>query len=1230
MDSKHDKQRRRKGKARDWKFWVLFVATPIIVTVGLSLAVYVIYVKIQSSGKQGTEQGLIYAKLNRHTEALDVFKKELAKDPENPNIHYHMGISYLTLKQYEKAINEFKTAIKTKPDFSNARLQLVVVKMTQAVEARKLGKKESLVLDKLLEAEDLCREAIEKDPDFVKAYILLGEVHFSQGLIDDAIIDYKYALKLNNNTMSAHIALVRLYVNSRKFDLAEKQCDLVLSEVEPDNYQIQIFLSTIYERQGKHEKAAASFKQILEKKPDDIVAHTQLGLLYLRTSKYDEAFSEAEKVSELSQGRLPLGIYFIKGSVLLQRKDYVNAIALLKEATLRLPKMVEPHYFRALALTEDGRIEEAKSEFKAAIDIAPGFIPAKISLARLLTKDGWQEEAILFCEEVLEIQPDNVDAMQIIGLAYMRLKDFEKAEEQFKNIVYLRPNFGDINIAYLSLSSGQLSKCIRQCEAIIKTAPEETRAYDILGLAHVRRGNFDKGIEQFKKAIEIDPKAIATHLNLAKAFVITGKNKEATESLEKTISLNPDNLDARIILANLYEKEGDIDEAIKILEKVLEINPDYIPGYALASLYFMQGETDKSIDLYNRAVRLDPENAMLQIGSAISYQQKENYAASILYCQKAIGLKPEIPSFMIILSNIYAANEKYNKAKEQIESISTLSNDQKKAYRELIDMCSQDIKKSKQITLMLNKAIYARQKGSYDLAINECKKAANIFPNNIIPKVILASTYLSVNQNEEAIKVYTEIIKAKPEFASSYYDMGKAFLLADKKDEALFMYQSVLDVDSKSVPARLAIAGLLLRKGSIDEAAKMVVEVIELDPENILARNLLGEVNIAGADYEKAETEFSKMIELKSNTFEGHFNMARVKYAQGNYDKCIEHCKIALQTKTTDVRVLNILGMAYMKKGVLGSAVAEFNRIININSDFIPAYLNLANINMSANKPGVAAILYNTSLKVNPDSVEARFGLGNAYALMGNHTKAISEYETIIKDYPDNVNVYVSMARSYMAQGETDKAHESVMNALGIKPENPIARSLLAMIYVKKESIPEAINQLKRVLLDNPEFAGAYKLGILYMDSGEYDESISTFKQGLEHFPENILLWCNMAVVYQLKEDYQKAKAACRNALNLQPDGITPNLCMANILMAEGGFKSARMHINGMVKFGDAQKLSYLDLIDFCSQNNELAVRVSHHLSRAIAYSENRWFKRALREYEEITKVAPSEKYAYN
>ena len=156
-----------------------------------------------------------------------------------------------------------------------------------------------------------------------------------------------------------------------------------------------------------------------------------------------------------------------------------------------------------------------------------------------------------------------------------------------------------------------------------------------------------------------------------------------------------------------------------------------------------------------------------------------------------------------------------------------------------------------------------------------------------------------------------------------------------------------------------------------------------------------------------------------------------------------------------------------------------------------------------------------------------------------------------------------------------------------------------------------------------------YNLGILYVDIEDFDNAILTFKQGVENFPENSLLWCYLAITYQLNKDYKSAKSACIKALNIEPDGIVPNMCMLNLFLTKGEFENARRHLKTMVKFNEVQRYKYLDLVEFCNQNNELAGKVSYHLSRAIAYSGSRWFERILREYDEITKIAPTNTVTY-
>ena len=175
------------------------------------------------------------------------------------------------------------------------------------------------------------------------------------------------------------------------------------------------------------------------------------------------------------------------------------------------------------------------------------------------------------------------------------------------------------------------------------------------------------------------------------------------------ITIDPNNLPSRNLLAGIYKKEGNIDEAAKLLEQVIEINPDYVGGYALAGIYLLQGKVDESIDLCNKAIKLIPDNTTLHTNLVISYQQNENYDVAIQYGKKLIELNPENPSSKIILINTYAAHGEFSLANDQIESISSFTSDQKKAYHELLGLCQLNNDKGKQVALALNRSIFARQ-----------------------------------------------------------------------------------------------------------------------------------------------------------------------------------------------------------------------------------------------------------------------------------------------------------------------------------------------------------------------------------------------------------------------------------------------------------------------------------------------------------------------------------------
>ncbi len=1196
----------KKTKRRRFRFWLIFVALPIVVVACSSIVVYGVYVKKMAPGKQGFEKGLMYARLDRHAEAVAEFKKALIKKPDNGQTHYYLGYSYLMLKEYESAENEFKMAIKLKPDYFDAYIQLAVIKVTNARELREQGAKESLVLEKLSEGEEICLEIIKAKEDFIHAYLLLGEIHTKQGFDVDAIGDYKKALSIDNSKINAHIAIIELYMKDNKNDLAEKQCKEALSTVDQDNYQIRMLLSSIYDKQGKSKEATAVLMQTLEKRPDDVLVHSQLSVLYLKVGKYDDAFNAAETALKLATVQpLPPVVHLVMGVVLIRRKEYEKAVVQLTDAGKKLPTLSDSHYYLGIALIETGRKEQAITEFQAAINLSPEFVPAKLTLANILAKDGNLKGAIDLGNDVLFLDPKSVPAMQIVGMSYLKLKDYKAAEKQFNNILKLNPGLGDVNMALLSLESGQLSKCIKQCKDIIRLSPNEQRVYDILGLAYVRSNEVDKGIEQFIKAQELDSNAIHTYLNLAKAYILSGKNADAVETLVKLISLTPGNLNARVILANLYKNEGDIKNAIDVYEKILAAKSDYTPGYALASLYLLNRDTEKSLKLFDKALNIVPENALLYSDFAVAYQQDDNLDASLLYSKKAVKLKPDIRSFSIVMANIYAAAGAVDKAKEQIDTVTTIFNDyEKDEYKVLIDLFQKDAKSGKQAALAINRAIVARQKGFLDIGIDECKEVATLFPDNQIPKILLAGSYLAAGHKDEAVKIYNGIVKDKPEFVSSYHGLGEAYILSERQDDAIAIYRNLLTVDKESVSVRLTLARLLLKQGSTDEAIKLIEEATFIDPESKAAHGLLGMASLKESKYELAMKEFTKTLDMGSSSFEGHFNLARVKFEENDIDSCIGHCKAGLQLRPSNVHLLNLLGVAYLRKGFIEKAVMAFNKIIDIDAKFIPAYTNLAKIKLKEKDFDAAVHLYKKAQNIEPGNLGARIGLGNVYTTMGKHQEAVETYESVRQSSPDNVQVYVALANSFLNLEKYSDAREVVKKAIDLSPGNRDARYIKAWTYIKENNVSEAIKVLELLQKDFPAYLDAYILGVLYLDSGHYDKSISVFNEGLKNIPDNGLILSNLSVAYLMKNDYKRAQEAADKAFKIRPLGTMKNL---KVLCAFLGKKENR----------ENQELS-------------LQVKEAYHLSRAIVYFNNKLFKRSLNEYENIIKILPSSLTSYN
>jgi len=90
----------------------------------------------------------------------------------------------------------------------------------------------------------------------------------------------------------------------------------------------------------------------------------------------------------------------------------------------------EEHYFAALDLMGDGRLEEAVAAYRESLAVDPSFTEAMHGLARALQDLQRYDEAIAVAQRITELDPDDVLARTSLSVLYQKKGMIPEAEAE--------------------------------------------------------------------------------------------------------------------------------------------------------------------------------------------------------------------------------------------------------------------------------------------------------------------------------------------------------------------------------------------------------------------------------------------------------------------------------------------------------------------------------------------------------------------------------------------------------------------------------------------------------------------------------------------------------------------------------------------------------------------------------------------------------------------------------
>jgi predicted TPR repeat methyltransferase len=185
-------------------------------------------------------------------------------------------------------------------------------------------------------------------------------------------------------------------------------------------------------------------------------------------------------------------------------------------------------------------------------------------------------DAGLVCRKVLELEPDNANALHYLGMVTHRQGDSEQALTLMARSLEQVSDQPDwySNLGIVLQASGKFEAAMEAFRRAIALEPAHVNALNNLGVLHKLYGRLDEAEASYRAVIAIDPNHPDVYLNLAVVLDQTGRTTDALTAYCKAITLRPSHPEAHRHLAMAYSVIGDAQKAIEVCQEWVENNPD--------------------------------------------------------------------------------------------------------------------------------------------------------------------------------------------------------------------------------------------------------------------------------------------------------------------------------------------------------------------------------------------------------------------------------------------------------------------------------------------------------------------------------------------------------------------------------------------------------------------------------------------------------------------------------
>jgi len=804
------------------------------------------------------------------------------------------------------------------------------------------GARVAMAVDGYEEARERLTDIVDRYPDYVPAWNLLGDVESISRSPAAAAKAYQKSLNLapENESTSMNELLMKIY--SGNDTRAISDVNEIVTEFPSLKGDVSFnFLRglSLLQRTDRLYEARWYFYEGMEESdtyPQSLyylaAIDLELGVFGLEPDFSEKALSSAYQFlrffpDSVAGMKLAAKIELVRGNyskvedifrpLRYRKKEDAEAMNILARAYLAQDKDQKGIELYARLVALEPNSIDAKARLAAAyLGAEVGDLDIKVGRGLLLQQpEAGEPETLESLDSVETLARKQRDKPGELNLQAGRgLDETNETDQILSQTIELQPGIirsdQERGIRDSGMDAEELG--IRALQRILAIYPGYEQADILIILRHLHQRRIVDAIAAAQAHRLRNPSSALAYSLLGRAYLANGENDKARTAFENALSLRPGDADAANGLADLELRKGNYDAAREYYRTVLKYDQTHTQSWMrLAASYARQGKEKDMLDVLEEASRADPRGTEPRLALVRYYIAKGSTDEATSLLSGFTAAERDLPTTMEVVAAAELATGRYDQALETVDRLLRVHPDAAQYY-------------------YLRAKAYAGV-GDQKRLLESLNRALELSPDHFYAKLVSTRLALMSGDEDEVQRLMTELRRVAP----GSYDVleleARLAQLQGQQDIASRMWHNVYLRNSTSENL-IAYATQRQRQNDIPGAIGLLGNWIEKHKDSVDAREKLAELYVLSNDPGNAILQYRQIVEIAPGNATAWNNLAWL-LLNDNAADALQYAERANRLITNSGAMLDTLAMAQLKNDLLPEARRSIDRASALDPD---------------------------------------------------------------------------------------------------------------------------------------------------------------------------------------------------------------------------------------------------------------------------------------------------------